>query len=377
MPLPQPRSGVTLEVKGRRLPFSFFPVTRGKRRYGLYDALFAVNPWAVMKGAINERVTDAGERAEGSAFLQQAEDFYGAAGSRLSANPLLLYYSFLNLGKALLRVLGFKGSLGRAMHGLSEQLVDAGVELRDGQVVVRDSGVKRVNVYPELVEQLGFDRPNDEETYSVLEVLPQIVIGHRLWREARTTNHERFVAVDEIEIVKDSKARELWLRLYISRGDLTRYGITRTRLLGEGKLGDLFHEVDIGPTSRDTGLLCLEQKGVVDYSGRPTDKVMDLIHLVRPRLWRIVTTVPASAYRKYYVHLTPPGEARLPQLASLWVLFFYFGSVVRYRPHLFDGITAGEYGAFVTEFVSAQSEQFLYLLASEMSAREVAKPAIV
>jgi hypothetical protein len=38
---------------------------------------------------------------------------------------------------------------------------------------------------------------------------------------------------------------------------------------------------------------------------------------------------------------------------------------VRYRPHVFDEIAGGKYGAFVTEFVAAQPEQLLYLLASE------------
>jgi len=147
--------------------------------------------------------------------------------------------------------------------------------------------------------------------------------------------------------------------------------------MNEGQLAGAFQEVDIRATRHDKSLLCLEQITPVAYSGRPSDVMMGLIDDVRPLLWRIVTTVPAAAYRKYYIYLSPVGETRLPQLAALWTLFFYFGSVVRYRPHLFDTITAGEYGAFVTEFVSAQPGQFLYLLASEMREREVAKPAIV
>lgn len=52
----QPRAGHQLESKGRVLPFSFFPVTRTKRRYGLYDTVFAVNPWSVMHGSVNTDV---------------------------------------------------------------------------------------------------------------------------------------------------------------------------------------------------------------------------------------------------------------------------------------------------------------------------------
>jgi len=313
----------------------------------------------------------------GVAFLEQAEDFYSAATARLAANPLLLYYSFLNLGKALLRVRGFTGSLESAMHSLSEQLIAPGAELHDAQVVVRNRGGASVNVYSELFQQLGYSRPTNGTNYPVMELIPQVVVGHRLWREAQTSNHERFVAIEEIEIMNDAANGRLWLRLYIERGDLARYRITRTRLMNEGQLAGAFQEVDIRATRHDKSLLCLEQITPVAYSGRPSDVMMGLIDDVRPLLWRIVTTVPAAAYRKYYIYLSPVGETRLPQLAALWTLFFYFGSVVRYRPHLFDTITAGEYGAFVTEFVSAQPGQFLYLLASEMREREVAKPAIV
>ena len=179
-------------------------------------------------------------------------------------------------------------------------------------------------------------------------------------------------------IVHDALMRKLWLRLYFGRGDLSRYDISRTRLLDEGGLAGDFHEVQIGDTAHDPSLLCLEQDPPIGYTGLPTDVVMDLVDSMRPRLWRIATTTPEDAYRKYYVHLTPPTEThRVPQLASLWLLFYYFGSIVRYRPHLFDNVTSGSYGAFVTEFISAQSEQLLYLMASEMAQREVAKPAII
>ncbi|HEX8207576.1 MAG TPA: YaaC family protein [Solirubrobacteraceae bacterium] len=98
---------------------------------------------------------------------------------------------------------------------------------------------------------------------------------------------------------------------------------------------------------------------------------------MRPNLWRVVSAVPGSTYRRYYLCLTPPAEVRLPQLASLWALFFYFGSVVRYRPHLFGTLLQAEYGAFVSEFISSQPEQMVYLLASELCQREIARPAIV
>jgi hypothetical protein len=59
------------------------------------------------------------------------------------------------------------------------------------------------------------------------------------------------------------------------------------------------------------------------------------------------------------------------------MLFFYFGSVTRYRPHVYEEILSGPYGPFVNEFMASQPDQLLYLLASEICEREVAKPALI
>jgi len=329
-----------------------------------------------MEAAIRDRVTDSGLQSEALAFLEQAQDFYASATARLAANPLLLYYAFLNLGKALLLTLGYPSSLDRASHGLSEQRVGTGVELVDSVVVVQ-SFRNRINIYSELVDRLGFTRPRNGERYPVPELLPQVVVGHRIWREAETSNTERFVGLHAISFVHSRADRNVWLRLLIDKGDLRRYGITRRRLLDEGGLTGVFREIDPTTLAFESAHAWFEQDTPVEYTGRPTDVVMELVQLLRPRLWRIVTTTPDLGYRKYYVHLSPPGSVRLPQIASLWTLFFYFGSIVRYRPHLFDTVARGRYGAFVTEFISAQSEQLLYLLASEMCAREIARPAII
>jgi hypothetical protein len=107
-------------------------------------------------------------------------------------------------------------------------------------------------------------------------------------------------------------------------------------LIQEGGLDQLFREVKTQSTDRSNDaedLVCLEQLQPSAYSGRPTDVVADLVNLMKPKLWRIASSTPGGGYRRYYLHLTPPAEQhRLPQFASLWALFFYFGSVVRYWP---------------------------------------------
>jgi hypothetical protein len=189
---------------------------------------------------------------------------------------------------------------------------------------------------------------------------------------------ERFIALRRIEFVDDRDAKELWLRLYVSRGDLSRYDITRKQLLDEGAIAQTFHEVKTDQYDSDGPLVCLQLNDAQSYTGRPTDRVVDLVELLKTKLWRIVSSIPGGGYRRYYLYLQPAeGGPRIPQLAAMWALTYYFGSVVRYRPHLFDEILRGPHGAFAAEFISSQPEQMLYLLASELCKREIARPAIV
>lgn len=372
--LAQPRAGSPLIVKGRPLTFSYFPVRRNTRRYGLNDLVFAVDPWAVIEGAVNDQVPT-GDVDESLAFIAQARAFFDAARDRSPASPLLTYYAFLNLGKALIRCRGYKGSLDRAKHGLSDGQTVPAADLTAGTVTVWDTP-GQVNVFPELIERLGFPRP-EPATIPVPELAPQIVVGHLLWREA-SNRSERFVVLEHIEFVDDFATTRLWLRLWLRRGDLGRYGLTHAAVIREAALLGMFTEVDAGTLTEDPDLLCLEQTAPIAYTGRPTDVVPDVVEPCRPWLWRIITAGPEAGYRRYYLHLTPPTEThRQPQIASIWMLIFFFGSVVRYRPQAFATMTRGRYGAWINDFMAAQPEQLLFMLASEIRWREVARPAIV
>lgn len=185
------------------------------------------------------------------------------------------------------------------------------------------------------------------------------------------------MVLEDLEFIDDPTANQLWLRLWLRRGDLSRYGLSRAQVVRESRLTGLFAEVDARSLTRDSQLLCFEQRTPVPYTRRPTDVAQDLVDACRPWLWRI-TADRADRYRRYYLHLTPAAEQhRQPQVASMWMLIFFFGSVVRYRPHAFAMMARGRFGAWINDFVAAQPEQLLFMLASEMRRREVARPAIV
>jgi hypothetical protein len=169
--------------------------------------------------------------------------------------------------------------------------------------------------------------------------------------------------------------KEVWLRLYVDWPTMRRHGMKQKDLLQASGLGAGFALMKDPTVGSDR--LCLEQVVPLSYTRRATDRVMALVASIRPLLWRIVSAVPGSSYRRYYLYLCPPGGDRASQIEAMWALMFYLGSVVRYRPHRFDEITNGPYGPFADEFIAVQAEQLLYLLASEICRRKIARPAII
>lgn len=306
------RVGQRLRVRGRALPFSYFPVGRGGRRKAVYDLLFATSPWAVMSGRISQELNDDEERAEALAFLDQARQFYATAGSYQSANPLLYYYAFLNLAKPLIRLRGYEGSLEKASHGLYNERIGKAGTPGDFQVTIEGPHQNKINMFAELSARLGSGTPPSGPR-TVEELMSQVVVGHRLWRQAATAR-ERFVGLDRVELRQNLAASEMWLRLLVRREDFGRFGRSHKEVRKCGGLATDFHEVAGGdiPTDR----VAFEQLSPVNYGQRPNDHLDGLVDGIRDRLWRIVSADPEQG------SLNRPGldtstVAHLSQLGGL------------------------------------------------------------
>ena len=138
--------------------------------------------------------------AETLAFLEQAEAFHSSARGRSAAHPLLYYYSLLNVGKALLRIRKPETGLEVAHHGLK----DLSARTADPEEALLKVPCRQhvAMVFPELVEALGYPRPKAGRRYLVSDLMSQVVIGHRLWREA-CAGDERFIALEKVAFMQD------------------------------------------------------------------------------------------------------------------------------------------------------------------------------
>jgi hypothetical protein len=369
------RSGRRVQVKKREVDFSFWPSKPGLRHhYGLQSRLFALDPWAVIRQTIQSECDDT-RRDEALAALEQAEGFYfmGTERGTEAAQPLALYYSYMNLAKAFCLLKRTRPTFDQAQHGLSEKLDSGHRELIDAFLNAFPTSATQANNFDELLAALTGTGLAASTRFNLPALLPQILSGHRLWAQA-ADELERFIAIDELQFWQNTNAHLIWLRIYFVSQDLTRLGITHQRLLSESGLAGSFRQVK----SNIKGRICLEQTQPHQCQNNyVADQLHHLVNAVRLNLWAAVSSVPP--YRRYYVYLSPLAEAaqRLPQILSIYAVTYYLGSITRYRPHHFQELLRKEYGPRIRDFVSGQPLQFLYLMASEIAGREVTRPAIL
>lgn len=379
--LPQPRAGEKIQVRNRDVAFSFWPARPARAHHAQQSLLFSLDPWPIIRRVIESKCPRP-RVAEALACFRQARDFYtaGTGDSIEAARPLALYYSYMNLTKSYCLTFGSSSTFARAEHGLSEQLGTGGRELHDAYLRAFPSpNVQsgKLQNFDELRKAITGHGTTTVTEYNLPQLLPQILPGHRLWAQA-TQKKERFITLQDIEFWHNPESRDIWLNLFFFSDDLSRLGVTHRKLLSESGLFSSFREVACTKELNGRSLICFEQiQPLPCPDSYYADHIHRLISIVKPNLWVAVSTIPP--YRRYYVYMCPPAERQnlLPQILSIYAVTYYLGSITRYRPHHFDALVGGAFGPRIQDFVSGQPQQFLYLMASEFSKQEVARPSLI
>lgn len=317
----------------------------------------------------------AAQRSSSLAFLGQAREYFVAASAPhiVAARPVLLYYCFMNLAKTYLATYHPTMPLSEPKHGLSEKLGPGGRELHDASLNAYRYNASYANLFDMLhVALTGQAIPAAVFKYDLTAILPQIISGHRLWARA-VASRDRFIAVEEIEFVVDAAAKELWTRILIPKGDLTRLNLSRKTLLVEADLSTSWHEVDVLKPEH----ICFEQTTATPYSHIPSDALASVAAALKAKFWTAVLAQPP--YRRYYLYTAPLRERQqvLPQLLSIYAAMYYLGSITRYRPVNFTKILDGTFGAQIHTLLTELPAQFLYMIGSEFAKQEITRPAMI
>ena len=356
----------------RELEFSFFMMRRTTSRWGVHSMLYAAEPWAVIHGSLSGPVPPGVKRRAAESFVRQAREYFTAAerADTIETRPLLYHYSFLNLGKAL-AIAGGRALVGKFSHGVAH-VGNTGHAISSSELQFQRSGTSSISALDGLHRVLeGQQLPAGR--VPVAELVAQSVVAHRLWREA-ANRKERFLAVDRVLLRHDGVAKSIWATLEVRADTMKSRGRGISETVTKASLSPAFRAVadsDVdGVTYRN-----FEQVTPIVYQARPSDKVMDVVLVVRPRLWQTVTSAPP--YRRYYLYLSGAGGQRHPQWLSIYTILFWLGSLTRYQPVDLLELLEGPYGAFFREFLATQPSQLLYILASEFKHQDVARAAVV
>ena len=364
--LPTARAGTPLNVKGSLVEFSYFPTSKTVRRAGLQTKAYTTDAWSVIHASVRQLSAKA-ERQSAVAFAEQAHEFYSAAlaNSTVRARPLLLYYAFLNLTKALCLCQGSKAIIGPADHGLTERR-NAGKSIKSATVAVKGVASHIGNMFAEFARAVGTPIPPAGTKFRVHDLIGCSLIGHRLWCDA-TARGDRFLKLRPIEIVHNEPDKQIWLRAGMQTGARSKAAISSADITGKG-FNKEWKQVAC-PRHYGPDMLCWEQVAPVVYTGRPSDKVEELSLLARRTLYRSLTV--AEPFRNYYVYVPPKKFLKHHQMASRYILLYFLGSVTRYHPADFESYMTSEFGPFLSEFLGSEPNQMLFEMACLFAKREV------
>lgn len=278
-------------------------------------------------------------------YIQQAENFYTAAsGTAPDTAPLLYYYAFLNLAKALCEIKypKFHQRTESYRHGISwkpskDYLVNPWTE----KISLTTRGVWHILWEAVTDAHCVVPNPAPVRIKDLFALCPNASIEF----ERAYLESSRLIELADPAIYVDDEVDEAWIRFSVQKEDLASMRITKPkliRLISEG--ATWYQQVK----SDDPGLWAFEQltaKKVSDDKGlfRQFEKEIEALNLF------------THIGRDGMIYLIPVQSklpVRMPQIIVLYSLIFWLGSLVRYDPHSVNALQETQYWILIDGFIN-------------------------
>lgn len=379
---------LTDQIRFAQLPAKLcaFPFGDPVRSTTWHPLIYVTNPWGIIEQSIRKKLIDPKVMDHALASLVQARELYHSLSSLTLPGALAMtsYYMFYNMVRALLYCNRKLETDQRAMHGMAatsgyaDRLSSAvSIEIHDDQA----SG--DVNLAAELWRLLGAGEV--PRKLPLTEVALQCVFGHRMLCQA-LGKPERFIRIRDSILFRSPKGcsggfARVALRVIIAQDDVGPGGQTEAQKAVQSGLPSLSGWT-VGPTTPtdDHGRkywrvdsysdeVCLSDEGAIRA------RAVELVNLANRELWQVATTKSPS-FRRQFLFDGAAGT-RLPQFFASFVTMFYLGSMNRYSPLKFRKLLEGPHGGFVQEFLSAEPNQWVYLMGSALCGVDLARPEVV
>ena len=338
--------------------FPLFTLPRATRQYLKLDRNRVSDLWALLDYLIKQFLKNKNQKTE--EFLmslhEQAKYFYKAAESApMRSQPLLYYYSFLNLSKIYLCMVEGKTYTDVFMHGI-ETKVNAATTIQTAEVKVKAMiGSPNLSVAHLLMSSLKDAlNPLVSTTFNIKNLLSSCVGIHRTYCETYS-EPETFVRLLDPKCYREGK--KFIFESLLKGCDA---GIS-AQLTAQG----------YNIVQRGNDFFYRENALLQGYHINFADWVNMSDRILRKRIW---SYTDGSEYRMY-VSCTP--KERLSSLSVIYDIMFFLGSITRYHPYFFDSLMNEKEQWLISEFLTTQPQQFLYYLISSIVCKPILRSRTV
>ena len=289
-------------------------------------------------------------------LLEQAKYFFQAAETTpIKSQPLLYYYSFMNLAKIVVKISVSDSHAiwqsKRYMHGVSARPGTMS-SLNDSKISCIDD-INHANVAKLFLEVMGNTFTSGQE-FGVKELLASCLGIHRAYTETYNTK-ETFFRLDDLTASVDRRTMNFSAVIH----DCTNESAATLRR-------DYPNISNLDDSGNSTDCFKWKEELIRAKSGDCTKK--DLFALAsklrQSGIWSITNGRDVSLY-------ISSSPIRLSTESIIYLLMFFFGSITRYSPYLFDELLSDKNMWLMSEFLKTQPKQFIYLVTSRVLGRNI------
>ncbi len=261
-------------------------------------------------------------------YINQAFDFYSAAtNADANTSPLLYYYCFLNLAKALCEIKHPQFHLSQECysHGISwrpnrQYLVD----VTKDSVFLSKRGVWHVlwEIFTGLT--CNVSNPTNLKIKDLLACCPEINIEY----ERIFDKNSNLLDLYQPDILYNKSSNKLWIKLSVSREGLRYFRLSRHRFIDLISNG---HNWYIQVKSSQNDYYTFELSTPKEL---PLDWNPEYHQLFEPEIKAMNPFVHyGTDDLDYFIPIQTNIPLHLPQSLIIYTLIFWLGSLVRYDPH--------------------------------------------
>lgn len=289
-------------------------------------------------------------------LLEQAEYFFTtASGAPIKSQPLLYYYSFMNLAKVAINLDSYIGNGQKYNHGISDNITLTS-KLKTAELSLWKSSSGNYSVSELLLKTLEdkalpyvVSRGGYKFNIHVQDLLRDCVGISKTYCEINNCKPVFFKLTD-VQIYAVS--RQLYFMAEVCGCD----DLVMSELVARG----------YAIKKEEDNKYYLSAHSSVRTTSNPTFAEK---HTLSKKL-RDVGVWSYSDGDSYKLYISPSAD-NLSSAAVIYHIMFFFGSITRYHPDLFDDIISAREYWLVSEFLKTQPIQFLYYMVSKINGSEI------